>query len=167
MGPAQAIRTGLVKSFQFSGRASRSEFWWFAPVGLAPPVLVVVLGSSFAGGVESATLILLGVAAASVPLSAAAFRRLHDVDKSGLLLLSGIGSAMFTSVGILFTLMGLFGLVTIIYAFPGMILIGVGLMVLSSNAIAGSGLLDMLTGLAAPSTPSTNRHGPPPSEVTP
>ncbi len=36
MGPAQAIRTGFAKSFQFSGRASRSEFWWFAsPVFLA------------------------------------------------------------------------------------------------------------------------------------
>ncbi len=30
MGPAQAIRIGFAKSFQFSGRASRSEFWWFS-----------------------------------------------------------------------------------------------------------------------------------------
>ena len=29
MGPVQALKTCLRKSFQFSGRASRSEFWWF------------------------------------------------------------------------------------------------------------------------------------------
>lgn len=29
MRPIQAITTCLRKSFQFSGRASRSEFWWF------------------------------------------------------------------------------------------------------------------------------------------
>ncbi len=31
MGPIGAIRTGFAKSFQFSGRATRSAFWWFAP----------------------------------------------------------------------------------------------------------------------------------------
>ncbi|MFQ1699304.1 DUF805 domain-containing protein [Loktanella agnita] len=30
MGPTQAIRTCLAKSFQFKGRASQAEFWWFA-----------------------------------------------------------------------------------------------------------------------------------------
>lgn len=29
MGPLDAIKTCLAKSFQFKGRASRSEFWWF------------------------------------------------------------------------------------------------------------------------------------------
>ena len=29
MKPAQAIKTCLTKSFQFRGRASRSEYWWF------------------------------------------------------------------------------------------------------------------------------------------
>ncbi|MEJ6403409.1 DUF805 domain-containing protein [Yoonia sp. 2307UL14-13] len=30
MAPLDAIKTCLAKSFQFKGRASRSEFWWFA-----------------------------------------------------------------------------------------------------------------------------------------
>jgi uncharacterized membrane protein YhaH (DUF805 family) len=34
MRPAQAIKTGFSKSFQYSGRASRSEFWWFAALYL-------------------------------------------------------------------------------------------------------------------------------------
>ena len=29
MKPAQAIKTCLTKSFQFKGRAARSEYWWF------------------------------------------------------------------------------------------------------------------------------------------
>lgn len=34
MGPAHAIATGFARSLRFSGRASRSEFWWFALVWL-------------------------------------------------------------------------------------------------------------------------------------
>ena len=162
MVASEAIRTGLAKSFQFSGRASRSEFWWFAPLGLAFPAIVALLGSSLVENLSTAILCFLTVVVASAPFSAAAFRRLHDANKSGLLLISGIGSAIITSIGILVTLMGLSGLVSIIYAFPGMIVIGVGLTILSSNAIAGSGLFSMLVGLAALSLPGANRYGPPP-----
>ncbi|MGV8988429.1 MAG: DUF805 domain-containing protein [Cypionkella sp.] len=38
MGLAQAIRTGFAKSFQYSGRASRSEYWWFLSVGVSLPL---------------------------------------------------------------------------------------------------------------------------------
>ncbi|MDD9855928.1 MAG: DUF805 domain-containing protein, partial [Gammaproteobacteria bacterium] len=34
-GPVDAIRTCLVKFFDFRGRASRSEFWWFF-LGVSP-----------------------------------------------------------------------------------------------------------------------------------
>ncbi len=37
MGPARAIKTAFAKSFQFSGRATRPEFWWFAPL----PILAI------------------------------------------------------------------------------------------------------------------------------
>lgn len=32
LGPIKATTTCLRKSFDFSGRATRAEFWWFAPV---------------------------------------------------------------------------------------------------------------------------------------
>ena len=41
MRPAQAIGTGLAESFQFSGRASRSECWWFLPIGAVLPILAL------------------------------------------------------------------------------------------------------------------------------
>ncbi|MEY1554507.1 DUF805 domain-containing protein [Yoonia sp. R2331] len=40
MGPIAAIRTGFAKSFQFEGRATRSEFWWFAAFAALPVYLV-------------------------------------------------------------------------------------------------------------------------------
>ena len=45
MGSAQAIRTCLTKSFQFSGRTSRPEFWWFALLWLPFACVVSVLVS--------------------------------------------------------------------------------------------------------------------------
>jgi uncharacterized membrane protein YhaH (DUF805 family) len=46
MGPTQAIRTGIAKSFQFSGRASRSEYWWFLPVGVALPLVAMLVAQA-------------------------------------------------------------------------------------------------------------------------
>lgn len=44
MGPAQAIRTCLAKSFQFSGRASRPENWWFAIfVGVLTAIIPAIM----------------------------------------------------------------------------------------------------------------------------
>jgi len=43
MGPIDAIKTGLTKSFQLSGRATRSEFWWLVTCLALPVILVVVL----------------------------------------------------------------------------------------------------------------------------
>ena len=43
MGPVKAMRTCLGKSFNFSGRASRSEHWWFLPAGVALPVCALII----------------------------------------------------------------------------------------------------------------------------
>jgi uncharacterized membrane protein YhaH (DUF805 family) len=83
MGPAQAIRTGLAKSFQFSGRASRSEFWWFALI-MAPVIGFgsIVLSSVSFSAVESREYaFLLSFVLRSIlfiPLLAAVSRRAQD-----------------------------------------------------------------------------------------
>jgi uncharacterized membrane protein YhaH (DUF805 family) len=166
MGPAQAIRTGLAKSFQFSGRASRAEFWWFAPCGFALPALVIGLGYPRVTDHETVAPVLLAAAIAALPVSAVSVRRLHDADKSGFVFLSGLVSTFITGAGLLVVSVGLFGLVTVVYATKGVLLIGLGLAILSFNAAGGPGILDLLFGLTAPSTPDVNRYGPPPSEVT-
>lgn len=69
-----AVQTCLRKYVDFSGRASRSEFWWFA---LAQ--LVVLFSANL---IHDFVGFIVGLALLLPSLSAGA-RRLHDVDKSG------------------------------------------------------------------------------------
>lgn len=88
MGPAQSIKTGFAKSFQFSGRASRSEFWWFVAavlVGLGAVALVedTLLGQSHTAFAYHHGLNWLFVIAILAPLHAFAVRRLQDAGWPG------------------------------------------------------------------------------------
>ena len=96
MGFGQAIATCMTNYATFSGRASRSEFWWF--------YLFVVLMSWGATLVAAAALPAEPAAADALsglvnlmfllPVLAAGARRLHDIGRSGwwqLLYLTGIG----------------------------------------------------------------------------
>lgn len=93
---AEAIRTCLRKYADFQGRASRSEFWWFA--------LFVVLVTS---ALELAHEILAGIflIAVLLPLLAAGARRLRDSGKDPwwlLFLLVPVGGII--TLGILWAL---------------------------------------------------------------
>jgi uncharacterized membrane protein YhaH (DUF805 family) len=93
----EAIKTCLRKYAVFEGRASRSEFWWFALAYYAfflliLPVLVVMgRGStldqaSSDTAVETAAYFVVGLAfyvGLLLPYVSAAVRRLHDTDRSG------------------------------------------------------------------------------------
>ena len=64
----EAVQTVLTKKYaDFSGRARRSEFWWFA--------LFNAIGSPILGLIVSLALLLPGLAVAA--------RRLHDTGRSG------------------------------------------------------------------------------------
>ena len=69
-----AIRTCLSKYADFTGRATRPEYWWF--------VLFVVLVSAALSLISP---ILSGIfsLATLLPSVAAATRRLHDTNRSG------------------------------------------------------------------------------------
>ena len=81
----QAIKSCLGQYATFSGRAKRSEFWWF----FLFQVLVMVAASMLGDVINRiASLALL------LPALAVGARRLHDIGRTGwwqLLLLSGIG----------------------------------------------------------------------------
>lgn len=80
----QAVKSAFANFFTLTGRAPRSEYWYF--------VLFCILGSFALGLVDG---IVFGAALGLAPLSTAfalltfipsialAFRRLHDLDKSG------------------------------------------------------------------------------------
>lgn len=77
-----AVRTCFKKYAEFSGVASRSEYWWFA--------LFNVLGSILLGLTGLAILRILWSLALIVPGLAVAVRRHHDAGRSGWWLLASV-----------------------------------------------------------------------------
>jgi len=99
MSFAEAIKTCFKKYADFSGRASRPEFWWFVLffylVILLPVVPWIAIDASsvnHAGFEEPGTttavavfgvLVVVVFLALLIPYLAAGVRRLHDTGKSG------------------------------------------------------------------------------------
>ena len=70
----ESIRACLAKYAEFNGRASLSEFWWFA-------LFVTLVSAALA--YFSETLVNVFLVAMLLPFLAAGSRRLHDSGKSG------------------------------------------------------------------------------------
>lgn len=81
MNFGQAISTCFTRYATFSGRASRSEFWWFF---LFQVLVLLVTGmiSNILYGIAALALLLPGLSVGA--------RRLHDIGKTGWLLLIGL-----------------------------------------------------------------------------
>ncbi|MFB9376459.1 DUF805 domain-containing protein [Kineococcus gynurae] len=112
MGPVEAVRSCLRQYARFSGRARRSEYWWFqfavlvfsfAFVVLLMLVLALTAGVQAATGQDSGSLggagvvvaggiylvMILVLLALALPSLAVSVRRLHDVGRSGWWVLLG------------------------------------------------------------------------------
>ncbi len=170
MSFAAAVRRCLGHYATFSGRAPRSEYWWF--------MLFVVLGTLVLGVidamvfgyhvfegprgpmVESANVLSSIFSLATlIPLLAVGWRRMHDTGRSGLYLfypliamvgvisyaglVTGLGPVMSGDFGLLFAQ-------------------GAGLVLMIAVVIAIFSPLIVLWWLSRPSQPETNRWGPPP-----
>ena len=91
-----SIKTCFSKYGVFSGRASRSEFWWFALFGFIGGIVTTVIDVMILGySVESygPTNIIFTIIT-FLPYLAVGARRLHDINKSGwwqLIVLTVIG----------------------------------------------------------------------------
>ena len=93
-----AIRSVLTQYVGFTGRARRSEYWWFALftvlvglVGTGPDrVLGTTLGATSAGPGSIGVIGIIVNLALLLPTLAVAVRRLHDTDRSGWWLLIGL-----------------------------------------------------------------------------
>ncbi len=79
----EAAKSGLSNYANFSGRATRSEFWWFILfyflVLMFSGILDLILGTNF--------IFYLPCIALFVPAISVQVRRNHDVGKSGWLIL--------------------------------------------------------------------------------
>nr|WP_205708769.1 DUF805 domain-containing protein [Kineococcus siccus] len=85
----QAVRSVLSQYATFSGRARRSEFWFFTLfsvlVSIVATVIDAAIGSDLGGGTGVVGLVVS--LALLVPSLAVTWRRLHDTDRSGALAL--------------------------------------------------------------------------------
>lgn len=167
-----SVQTCVKKYANFSGRASRSEFWWFVLFcfGMSATIIAIhgaVFGPSinvqegirfmadgtqmpfrkieetYDGGIAG-TLFSL---ATFLPLLAATWRRLHDTSRSGWKSLTPIAVAV-VLIGITF--------LTSSHFFAVLAFI--------STLIS---LIFLVVMLAQKSTPGSNTYGPNPHEVTP
>lgn len=90
MGFADAIRSCFGKYATFSGRAARSEFWYWTLFSVIAQIVAAVID-----GVLDLTLVeVLLSLALLLPSLAVAVRRLHDIDRTGwwvLIAFTGIG----------------------------------------------------------------------------
>jgi uncharacterized membrane protein YhaH (DUF805 family) len=99
VGFGEAIKRFFAKYAQFSGRASRSEYWWvalfFFLVSFVLNTLVTAVGTDSFGelngfGVVLSLVLFVFALGTLVPSLAVAVRRLHDVNLSGWMLLLGL-----------------------------------------------------------------------------
>jgi len=179
MTPISSVKSCLTNYFQFSGRASRSEYWWFF---LATSV--AVYGTMAIGFDGLSTLLWL---ATIIPLLAVSWRRLHDSDLAGPWLFIPAAMLLVSAYGFLFSL--LFTMMPAMgNAFEGMEMsddttLGELREAMSDQTFATSFELEITAGNIAfialgvagialdiylksrPSDPDTNRFGPNPSEV--
>ena len=82
MGFVESIKTCFSKYFVFSGRASRSEFWWFYLFAWMLSLGGSVLDFTTTGYGYGVFYYITAIAT-FIPAIAAGARRLHDVNKSG------------------------------------------------------------------------------------
>lgn len=79
MGFGQAVATGFTKYVTFSGRACRSEFWYWVLFTVLGGIASTLVDASMDMQIVSVIFNLL----TAIPSLAVSVRRLHDVDASG------------------------------------------------------------------------------------
>jgi uncharacterized membrane protein YhaH (DUF805 family) len=73
--------------FSFSGRSTKSQYWFFSLTVIVLGIIAVVLDAAVLGSSKPAGFTALAYIAHLIPSLAVTVRRLHDADKSGWLVL--------------------------------------------------------------------------------
>ncbi|MDG4835009.1 MULTISPECIES: DUF805 domain-containing protein [unclassified Micromonospora] len=81
-----AVKSVLSKYVGFTGRARRSEYWWFALFTILVSIVASILDGALGLDFEGSTTGLIGLVASLallLPSLAVGVRRLHDTDRTG------------------------------------------------------------------------------------
>lgn len=172
MGAVDAIKTCLRKYADFSGRASRSEYWWFFLFAVIVTGLFGILDRAIFGfdaKAGQAPRVLSGLfqLAILLPMLAAAWRRMHDTGRPGwyvlLPMLLSFAFLVVTFAGVVTfaaveTRMGDPNVLRAPAAWLGGL--GVALIVLAQLLLAAV----ILWWLTRPPQPGANKYGPAPGK---
>ncbi len=172
MGPVQSIKTCLRKSVSFSGRASRSEFWWFAGLAILVAGSILWWDSNFPrieqGFIHDRGLWLV-IPLTALSLAAAGCRRAHDTGKRGIIFLVPFSFSILLYIGLMrglisFNWGGTTGGSHAIFSMSGI----QSTFVLMTSLVAFPTIWFVLSVfLLFPSQPHSNKFGPNPHEVSP
>ena len=86
MGPTQAVSSVFSKFATFSGRARRSEYWWFVAFSIVVLLVALVIDNAAGLKIEGQQIGWVYTVAAPllfIPSIAVTVRRLHDTGRSG------------------------------------------------------------------------------------
>lgn len=150
--PIQAVERFFRNYATFSGRASRSEFWWpTLMTGIAETVLGALTATSDIGIVGTVQGILSF--ALLVPSLAVSVRRLHDINLNGAWLIPFVG---LTLLGSALSVMGAMAAVFVLFLVPSVVEQGVNLILLGSIIATVAGVAYAVC-MAWPSNPDGAR----------
>lgn len=93
MGFVEAVQSCFRQYVGFSGRARRSEYWWFFLFTILVSMVASVLDSIFGTMSDTTNVGVIGTIASLallLPSIAVAIRRLHDTSRSGWWILIGL-----------------------------------------------------------------------------
>jgi uncharacterized membrane protein YhaH (DUF805 family) len=178
MGPAKAIKTCIKKSLQFSGRASRPEFWWpYLSWAIISFVLFTIFDSlSYLEPKMWPFLLLLPSLMLAVPLVSCLIRRLHDTGGGTLLaiatlLFTGLSAVLVTKSGLFqetffrLDVVGTQGEMFVSEKPTDLNTVKVNLLPMLTTLIASVLSIILLFKVLSPSKSGPNRFGPNPNEV--
>ena len=82
MNMQEAVTSVLSKYATFSGRAPRSEYWWFALANIIVQIIATIIDTIV---LQSETPVVSGILSLAllIPSLAVSVRRMHDIGKSG------------------------------------------------------------------------------------
>ena len=109
MGFGEAVRACLQKYVDFSGRARRSEYWWFVLFAILLGIVTAILDRIVAPGMAAkgtGPVSMLGSLALLLPSLGVSVRRLHDIDRTGWWILGFYAAVIllvFVALGAMFT----------------------------------------------------------------
>jgi len=95
MGFMDAVKNAIMNNYvNFSGRASRSEYWWFILFGFvvnsSANIIDAILGIEIVSGSPYGPLTSITILALLLPNIGLVVRRLHDTGRSGWMYLIGL-----------------------------------------------------------------------------